>query len=375
MDAGIVIIGKGEMALALLQGFGRTKRDVHYFIDKRGIIMNYSEFSRYGVKHYFYSIEQLILELSKLQCEYYSKLSVFIASSPLLTEIRLNSREVFEKFNVFPNPLKWVDLFSTKDRMYAYAAANGINISRYKLLTEYKHGDLNFPLILKRNVELDLSFKAKVVYNEDEFDDFIKERQDEYSFIIVQEFISDENLRDISFRAFFSHGQMTGGFAVEEKRNYPIGVSTYIEEIGHCDSAVLQETTTKLFAQTEYTGFVEVGYKYSSETRIPYILDVNPRTPHTHDVFNRKFTNITDFYSTIDTCPVKLKPKSELISWINPIRDMKIHYKRIGFTTFVKQLTRSYWGGGIYDWTDFFMFIKYYSLLSVWYTKSFFTHK
>ena len=306
MNQGIVILGLQPQGLALLQSLGPYNNDIHVLIDGR-LNKCFEEYSRYGHKYRFDSLESLRVILDGIQRQYSDKLNCFITSAYLLTEIRTDYREIYDKYNVFSSPLKWVDLFSTKHLMYDFVRSFGVKTMNYISLVEYRHGVLKFPLILKRDVEFFLSFKTKLVLSESEFDDFVSSIPDDPNHIIVQELVEGDDQLDLAFHAYVYQGKVMGSFVVEEVRHYPPGISTFLRECDDDISNQITETSLRFIEHTDYTGFIQIDYKYLSDSKTPLIMDINTRTPASHSAFRAKFVNSSEFYSHILE-PVRLIP-------------------------------------------------------------------
>lgn len=326
----IVLIGLQPQSLALLQCFGRVRSDLHVFIDSRAGKC-FEEFSRYGKKYYFFDMESLSDGLKRLQVKYVEKLDIFITCAYLLTEIRVDYRSIYDEYNVYSSPLSWVDLFSTKNKMYDYTRTFGVETMPYKVLTEYKHGDLKFPLILKRNVEFFLSFKTKLINNEEEFDAFVREMPDNPEYVIVQEQIKDSSQIDLALHAYVHKGEIMGSFVVKEVRHCPPGISTFLRELDKHTSEIITKISKEFLSQTDFSGFVQIDYKYIVDTETPIIMDINTRTPASHSAFHTKFTNWKEFYACIPDKPCKLIPRENRISWVNIIGDIRARFKEKNF--------------------------------------------
>lgn len=346
----VVILGMEEQGLALLQCMAKTHRHVHFFVDDRKK-KRFRERTRMGVKHRFDTLESLMAQLQQLQKGFQGKLAVFITSATLLTEVRLEARDLYQKYDVWSCPLRWIDLFGTKNLMYEYAQCHGVMTKKHILLKDYFPGSLQFPVVLKRNIEHLLSFKTHVAYNEDELDSFVKSIQgiDDVSDIIIQEMV-DSSSTDLSFHGFASKGVILGGISFEEVRHHPTGISSYLEELNEDDSNMLKMNAEVLFKETDFTGFFQIDFKYLPSSKELFIMDVNTRPPGSHNAFHHKFSNWKEFYASITDTPIPLIPKRKRIYWINVVRDhLATHKDRLPGSTF-RCAMKSYWD--VFDWAD-----------------------
>lgn len=354
----IVILGMEEQGLALLQCMYKTHRFVHFFVDKRRPTHAW-ESSRMGVRHYFSNLNELEQELEDLQQSFPGKLCVFISSANLLTDIRINRPQLYESYQVSSCPLSWIDLLTTKHRMYTYAAQCGIDVAPFRKLHDYQPGELHFPLILKRDIEFVLSFKTKRVNTQEEMNAFVKGMPDNPEYVIVQEMVSPE-AKDLSLHAYVHNGIILGSVAFEEVRHYPTGISSYMEEMPADISELLHLEADKLLGQTDYCGFVQIDFKYLPDgTAI--IMDVNTRTPGSHSAFHCKFSNWKDFYASLPDKPVKLIPRKKRVRWINFVRDFVGTKAKGQMSQTFKDMFGAHWD--VFDWNDIRPFFKTFLLI------------
>lgn len=354
----IVILGMEEQGLALLQCMHKTHRHVLFFVDKRRPTHAW-ESSRLGIRHYFSSLDELEQELRLLQQSFPDKLCVFISSANLLTDIRINRPKLYNSYQVSSSPLRWIDLLTTKHRMYAYAAQCGVDVAPFCKLQDYQPGELHFPLILKRDIEFVLTFKTKRVNTQEEMDAFVKGMPDNPEYVIVQEMVHPE-ARDLSLHAYVHNGAILGSVAFEEVRHYPTGISSYMEELPAEISMSLHSEAEKLLRQTDYCGFVQIDFKYLPDgTAI--IMDVNTRTPGSHSAFHCKFSNWKEFYAGLPDNPVKLIPKNKSVRWINFVRDCVGTKAKGRVSLTFKSMFGAHWD--VFDWKDPRPFFKTFLLI------------
>ena len=353
----VVVLGMEEQGLALLQCMYKTHEHVHFFVDRRRPRHAW-ENSRFGEKHCFSDLIDLENQLTILQYNYEEKLCIFISSANLLTDIRINSPQLYDKYSVSSSPLKWINILTTKHLMYEYAINQGLVTARFRKLSDYKNGDLTFPLILKRDIEYVLSFKTKKVDSQDEFNEFVAKVPDNHDRIIVQEMIPD-GAKDLSLHAYLHKGEIMGCVSFEEVRHYPKGISSYMKEVNEEISSQLKSEAQKLFSNTDYSGFVQIDFKYLDG--IPIIMDVNTRTPGSHSAFHCKFSNWREFYSSIPDAPIKLIAKDKKVCWINVVRDFVGNKADGKLSETFKGMIGSHWD--VFDWQDPCPFFQTFALI------------
>lgn len=323
----VVILGLRKQALPIVRAISQVSfLDLYCFIDGR-MPKEEAEYTRCGKKVRFSSFLDMQTKLNHIQESYTSKLNIFIIAAYLLTEVKECYRSIYVKYNVFSSPLEWIDKFTDKYQMYSWVRQYGIETASAVLLAQYKPGCLKFPLVLKRNIEHILSFKTQILYNQGEFDNFISTMSDNVSHVLVQELVQGMKEKDLSYQGYLFQGKVKGRIVLEEVRHYPEGISCCLQELeGNLMERVIESSETFLL-KTNYSGFIQIDYKYlGAEDRL-IIMDINTRTPASHSAFSHKFINYNQLFACLDEPPM-LRPKKELIKWVNVVSDIKYHIKK-----------------------------------------------
>lgn len=316
----VIILGLRKQALPIIRSLVQIgKYHVYCFIDSR-TTKEEAEYTRYGEKIFFASMLDVEKKLKDIQTCYTQKLYIFITSAVLLTEIRTSLRIIYEEYKVSSSPLPWIDLFTNKALMYSFVKEYGVQTAPFVLLNQYTVGCLQFPVVLKRNIEHFLSFKVKQIECQSEFDEFVNAISDNRDDIIVQELVRGTGCLDLSYQGYFYDGTCKGSVVWEEVRHFPQGISCFMREVdGNLKQLVVNNTET-FFKVTDYSGFVQIDYKYLPVEDKLIIMDVNTRTPASHSAFSYKFINYSDLFRDLDTPPVLIE-KNAKIAWINIASD------------------------------------------------------
>ncbi len=96
--------------------------------------------------------------------------------------------------------------------------------------------------------------------------------------IMVQELIPGDGSGQISYAAVWDEGKPIGSLVARRRRQYPIDfgfTSTFVETI---QSEEIEETACRFLRSLDYSGLVEVEFKYDGRDGCYKILDVNVRT-------------------------------------------------------------------------------------------------
>lgn len=311
--------------------------------------------SRYGEKRIFSTLDELKRQISDITKSTNEKVNCIITDGELLGTIISDYPELYEICNVQSGPYSLVKMLAHKDLMYEFASSRGLNYARFVLLSEYKQGELHFPVILKRNFEIPLFFKVKKIESENYFSEFVKKiKKEDYKHIMVQEYITDDPVLNISFQGYFINGVCKCSFICSQDRRISAGITSYLNEIGNNEiKEMIKKKAESFFKETEYTGFTELEFLYSEETHALYFIEINTRTCGLHSVLKYKFPNLSSLYDNVND-PPELIENPKLLSWINIARDIKARIQNKDFKNISQLFTSKH---DVFDWCDLKPFI------------------
>lgn len=352
-----IIIGLTPQGLSMLRLLARAGFKVIAFTNAKKAVGYHS---RYGEKHVFSTVEELKNLINQIVQNQEEKINCIITSGELLSLILANFPELYEMCTVQSGPYPLIKMLSDKTLMYNYAETKGLKCAKHTLLNQYKTGDLKFPIILKRNIEVPLFFKTKKIFSEEELNSFMTRiESNKHQHILIQEFITIKKPKDISIQAYLYHGTIKACFVCYQERRLSIGITSYLKEMED-DSMVkmITEKTKTFFEGTKYTGFCEIEFMYDPDYQKLYFIEVNTRTCGLHSVLGKKFHNLPELYLNIDNPPA-LVSSSRPISWINIARDIKARIQNKDFKNLSQFFTSEYDILDLRDWKPFlFQFIR-----------------
>jgi D-aspartate ligase len=199
--------------------------------------------------------------------------------------ISQNHAELSAVFRVCVPPWEVTQLAADKHLMYQHAASLGIPYP--KCYFPRDHADLisldcRFPLILKpamkeerNDLTLAKAWRA---------DDLVAllTLHDEASAlvgrdnIVVQELIPGAGSTQLSYAAVWDRGVPVASMIARRTRQYPteFGTGTYVQTI---EQEEVERAACRFLASLDYSGTVEMEFKYDERDRRYKILDVNPR--------------------------------------------------------------------------------------------------
>ncbi len=352
-----ILIGLTPQGLSMLRLLARAGFRVIAFTNTKKAV-GYG--SKYGEKYLFGSVEELKDHIAGIVSNYDDKLNCIITSGELLTLVLASFPGLYEICEVQSGPYPLIKVLSNKKMMYDFAQTKGLKCAKHTLLIDYEKGELKFPVILKRNVEVPLFFKTKKVDTEESLTSFIARiDKNNYQHILVQEFITIKNFKDISLQAYLFRGDIKATFLCYQERRLKIGITSFLKEIDDEKiSLMITQKCRAFFEETQYTGFCEFEFMYDLNTEELYFIEINTRTCGLHSAFAHKFSDLHELYQNIDHPPV-LKGKPGTISWINIARDIKARVQNKDVENLSQFFTSKY---DILDFRDlrpfFYQFVK-----------------
>ncbi len=105
--------------------------------------------------------------------------------------------------------------------------------------------------------------------------------------VMVQELIPGRGEAQFSFAALCREGCPVGSLLARRVRQFPVDfgrTSTYVETIDHPE---VEQAARRLLAALNFTGLVEIEFKYDSRTRRYKLLDINARVWGWHTLGRR----------------------------------------------------------------------------------------
>jgi predicted ATP-grasp superfamily ATP-dependent carboligase len=173
-----------------------------------------------------------------------------------------------------------------KRRMHARAAELGIAHP----LTFYPQGrddlaglPLPFPVILKPSVhESRNAFVDSKAWRVDAAAELFRRYDEAKSLVgagsvMIQELIPGDGRSQFSYAALWDRGRPVGALVAQRRRQYPVQfgfTSTFVETV---EVPEIEAAATRFLASLDFTGLVEVEFKYDARVDAYKMLDVNAR--------------------------------------------------------------------------------------------------
>jgi predicted ATP-grasp superfamily ATP-dependent carboligase/CelD/BcsL family acetyltransferase involved in cellulose biosynthesis len=179
--------------------------------------------------------------------------------------------------------VKWAD---DKSLTYELAAELGIpQPKRYSAhdLDEVRRLDCQFPLVLKpafhQGTDRFNRDKAWIAEDRESLVALFKEAAGcvDPSAILVQERVPGCGLTQFSYGAIWDRGRPVAELVARRLRQFPIDIgytSTFVEVV---ENETVRKEATRFLSALDYSGPVEIEFKYDAREDLYKILDVNPR--------------------------------------------------------------------------------------------------
>lgn len=316
----VIVIGLTAQGLSLLRLLARAGLDVIAYTNTESAVGFHS---RYGRKEVFSTVGSLRESIKNLVEKLGYKPLCFITSGGLLAKILSDFTDIYDICDVRSGPLEVVDTLSRKNKMYQLAKARGLVFPAACLLTDYKKGDLKFPVVLKKDFEVELFFKVLWVADQQELERYItKIPSDLQQFICIQEAVDLDNFQQVSYQAYYDKGGAKLEFIGNQKRKTPDGLTSYVEEVQ--DFPMLRDVTNasrKLLQNLNYIGFVEVEFLYRSNGSELIFMEVNARPCGWFSILPKKFDHLL---SVMGLAEGEASRNKKPLTWISLGRDIKL---------------------------------------------------
>jgi predicted ATP-grasp superfamily ATP-dependent carboligase len=254
-------------------------------------------YSRYGHKFEANSIGEFRAVIDRIINEHSDGQSVktFIASSRYLDLILRKWPELWSMLNVIGPPLDLVRTLNRKTHAQELFARFGIPSPKTYLFEEYESIQ-DLPVIAKWDSNLHEQYEnvvgkttliqtreelLRVVNWISELDEQIRDN------LIFQEFISS-SVHQVAYSGFWNQGKQKMGIVVEQKRQYPRGITSYAVE---CQCEVVHAKIEQVLSALNYTGFIEAEFLQERVSGSFYLLDINPRPWGYIKILRGKYSN------------------------------------------------------------------------------------
>lgn len=228
------------------------------------------------------------------------EVKAFFCSNPLLECIVGQLPETFG-FLEFENSIEAYQQFVNKaetDRLCRYL---GIARPSEYGLSDDSYGELNYPVVVKP-IEKGLAMgasKCAYIANEGQLKAYLEKLDGldiDRKNLVCQQSVEGDNRWEYGYGGFFRNGKPLIDIYFHQFKQVPQGLCCYSREMTDLSlKRQIKDLVQPLLLETQYNGFMQFDVKQDSNTKMLYLLDVNPRPWRSADMLTVKLGDSTVF--------------------------------------------------------------------------------
>ena len=283
--AGALIIGGDHGSLGIARSLGRQGIPVWFLTDDKII----AKFSRYTQRTMYWDgpeHPQAAEHLLRLAREHgLDGWVLYPAGDREVKLVAQNHAALSEAFRRFTQPWDITKFAADKSLMYARAASLGIGYP--KSYSPRNHDEVArlecaFPMILKPSMKegmntltqakaWPLADRSELIAKYDEAAALVGGEN-----IVLQEMIPGGGEAQLSYTGVWKDGVPVASMIARRTRQYPIefGTGTFVESV---EQDEVEQAAGVFLKSLNYSGLIEIEFKYDARDGVHKIIDVNPR--------------------------------------------------------------------------------------------------
>jgi len=287
---GALLLGGAHCSLEIARSLGRRGIPVWLVTDDNPL----ATMSRYVTRSFCWGGPREASALPFL-CDLADKFGLggwvlFAGGDAEVRFVAQNHAALGARFTLTTPPWEALRLAYDKRRMNARAAELGIAVpvtcyprSRDELAAEIEAGTLRFPVVLKPTVrDSRNAFVQAKAWRADDMRTLCARYDAAVALVgtdsvMVQELIAGDGRTQFSYAAVWDGGAPVGALVARRGRQYPVDfgfTSSFVETIAQPD---VEAAACRFLRSLDYSGLVEIEFKYDARDARYKILDVNTR--------------------------------------------------------------------------------------------------
>ena len=249
------------------------------------------------------------------------EVALFVSSDQYLTALLTLPRDVLVSFGLPESDIANFELMNDKARF------DGVLGGIARVPEAFSVPEIRsdaYPCVDKWN-EKRLGRKSKAlpkireVATQEELDDVFDSIRGEgfcVNDLVVQSLVQGDNSFQFSSGGYYREGVLLAGIVVTQARQYPQGISAYVEEACDERASLVEAVARKLAESLNFSGFLEIECKFDSLKGDLFVLDVNPRPWGWISILGEKYPTFHRVF-----CEEKPEPVGERVAWRTLPRD------------------------------------------------------
>jgi len=243
------------------------------------------------------------------------EIMAYCCSNPMLEWV-VRHKELFDLFS-FENPYSFYQTIMDKRQVSLLCDECGVRHPQEFPLSTKDVNSLPYPVVVKpleKMVDVPIK-KCTYISSSQAMGSFLMKMETIHAKItnmVCQQAIAGDNRWEYGYGGYFQDGEPLIDICFHQFRQHPQGLCTYVREITDEKlSDDIRNFVKLLLHKIHVNGFIEFDIKQDSETKLLYLLDINPRPWRSSDMLTVKLGNSTIFHPVIN---------NQYVEWIYPLK-------------------------------------------------------
>lgn len=284
---GALIVGGAQGSLAVARSLGRRGIPV-FFVTHDHQLTRFSRYMRSSATWAGPDRPEAADELLELGRRHRLEGYVLIPGGDAEVRLVAQQRAKLESVYKVTTP-DWETARWTLDKRLTYERAAALGIDHPWSLYPRGAADIagvefRYPLILKPTIRYDINaFTLAKAWRIDDHETLLSRCNQAFALVgekgvVLQELIPGGGATQYSYAAVWDRGRPVASLVARRTRQYPIdfGYSSTLVQTVECDA--VEQAAVHFLKSLNYSGLVEVEFKYDSRDQRYKLLDVNART-------------------------------------------------------------------------------------------------
>lgn len=322
-DTPVIVLGLGPSGLFLTRQLGKITQNI-YGIGRFDDVGLYSRYIEKKKRFYAQTETELLNTLQKIHSQEAVPPQLYICSDQYLTLLLTSDLPWEEYVTLAGSGFDTLQTLNDKKKVSTYCARNNIQIPHMESYESFAASTTKqYPIIVKWNEKKLNTYsnpigKIRICSSEDEFNrlDVALESFDELKAELhIQTYIRGNNNWQYSVGGYYRNGIPLAEVVVKQIKQYPQGISAQVIVVADGDANKLITISRELVHCLQFSGFMEMEFKIDSQTKTPYLLDINPRPWGWVSILGKVYP---DFYKVL--LGENPSSRNENVIWSSPIR-------------------------------------------------------
>ena len=281
----VIVMGLGPSGLFLTRQLSHITHKI-YAIGRDDDVGMYSRYIAKERRYWATTREDVLAALARILEQEGKKPLLYISSDQYLTLLLEIGAELDPLVELAGSGLDTLRLINNKERTVDFCREHHIQIPVSVPFSQFEREQRQSgPVIVKWNEKVlcpgkNPIGKVKICADQEAFFALaqqIRQAGMDPATIHVQAYIQGDNAQQYSVGGYYQDGEPLACITVNQVRQYPQGISALVQSVEGALAEQLEEISLAFARSVRFSGFLEMEYKVDETTRVPYLLDINPR--------------------------------------------------------------------------------------------------